>query len=188
MAEAKTIELANQETNVSLGSPQQVLAFSNQLKKIIVDKQLYTKIRDKNYVNVEGWQIAGMVCGIYPVVNFIEDLSNGDEIKYKATVTLHRMSDDKLMGRGIALCSNKEKTKKTFDEFSIASMAQTRAVGKAYRTVLGYVLKMAGYETTPAEEMTEDKPQPADMSDMYGGKTAQPMREVASVNRDAERI
>lgn len=32
-------------------------------------------------------------------------------------------------------------------------MAQTRAVGKAYRMKIGWLLKVAGYETTPAEEM-----------------------------------
>ena len=32
-------------------------------------------------------------------------------------------------------------------------MAQTRAIGKAYRNLLGWVMKLAGYETTPSEEM-----------------------------------
>jgi hypothetical protein len=32
-------------------------------------------------------------------------------------------------------------------------MAQTRAVGKAFRMKIGWLLKIAGYETTPAEEM-----------------------------------
>ena len=32
-------------------------------------------------------------------------------------------------------------------------MAQTRAIGKAYRNIIGWVMKMAGYEGTPGEEM-----------------------------------
>jgi hypothetical protein len=32
-------------------------------------------------------------------------------------------------------------------------MAQTRAIGKAYRNLIGWVMKMTGYESTPAEEM-----------------------------------
>ena len=182
--------LSKREESVAISSPQQVLEFSNQLKQIIVDKKLYSPIRGKNFVNVEGWQIAGMSCGIYPVVSELVNLSNETEIKYQATVVLYRMSDGAIMGRGIALCSNKERTKKSFEEYAIASMAQTRAVGKAYRTVLGYIMKMAGYETTPAEEMEEVKEpvQTADMSDFYGGKPAQPMREVASVNAQAENI
>ncbi len=32
-------------------------------------------------------------------------------------------------------------------------MAQTRAVGKAYRNILAWLMKAAGFEATPAEEM-----------------------------------
>ena len=32
-------------------------------------------------------------------------------------------------------------------------MAQTRAEGKAYRLLLGWLMKAAGFEATPAEEM-----------------------------------
>ena len=33
------------------------------------------------------------------------------------------------------------------------SMAQTRAIGKAYRNCLAWIIRAAGYEPTPAEEM-----------------------------------
>jgi site-specific recombinase XerC len=32
-------------------------------------------------------------------------------------------------------------------------MAQTRAIGKAYRNLLAWLMKAAGFEATPAEEM-----------------------------------
>jgi hypothetical protein len=54
---------------------------------------------------------------------------------------------------GIAICSNKEGSKKFFDEYAILSMAQTRAVGKAFRNQLAWLMKAAGFEATPAEEM-----------------------------------
>jgi hypothetical protein len=37
--------------------------------------------------------------------------------------------------------------------FQLISMAQTRASSKALRMPLGFVMKLAGYDTTPAEEM-----------------------------------
>jgi hypothetical protein len=37
--------------------------------------------------------------------------------------------------------------------FQLKSMAQTRACAKVYRQVLEFVVKLAGYQTTPAEEM-----------------------------------
>ena len=49
---------------------------------------------------------------------------------------------------GFAICTNKEKRQTAFDEYAVASMAQTRAVGKAYRIYLGWIMKMAGFEST----------------------------------------
>ena len=57
------------------------------------------------------------------------------------------------MGAGFAVCSNKESGKKFYQEFAIMSMAQTRAIGKAYRNCLAWIIRAAGYEPTPAEEM-----------------------------------
>jgi hypothetical protein len=39
--------------------------------------------------------------------------------------------------------------------FQLASMAQTRANAKALRNVLSWVVELAGYKTTPAEELTD---------------------------------
>jgi hypothetical protein len=89
--------------------------------------------------------------GIRPVVKEIENLSDENTIRYRATVEL--FNDDKLVGAGVAICTNKEKGKTQFDEYAVLSMAQTRAVGKAYRLNIGWIMKLAGFETTPAEEM-----------------------------------
>jgi hypothetical protein len=35
-------------------------------------------------------------------------------------------------------------------------MSQTRAIGKAYRIYLGWIMKMAGFESTPLEEMEDN--------------------------------
>ena len=82
----------------------------------------------------------------------VENLSEGKEYKYRAEVTL-RDKENNVVGSGIAICTNKEPGKGNFDEYAVASMAQTRAVGKAFRLKIGWLLKIAGYETTPAEEM-----------------------------------
>ena len=42
-------------------------------------------------------------------------------------------------------------------------MAQTRAIGKAYRNLIGWVMKMAGYEATPKEEMVKVNDEPVVM-------------------------
>lgn len=149
---AKTNEIATKKQSVELTNPSDILDFATNLKKMIVENNLYTNIRGKNYINVEGWQIAGAFTGTFPVVESVENLSDGDFYKYRAEVSIRDKEGNKV-GSGVAICTNHEAGKKNFDEYAVASMAQTRAVGKAYRMKIGWLLKVAGYETTPAEEM-----------------------------------
>ena len=149
---AKTSEIATKTKQVELTNPNAILDFATQLKKLILENKLSSNINGKNYVNVEGWQIAGAFTGTFPVVEKVEDLSTGNTYKYRAEVSL-RDNDGQQVGYGVAVCSNREPGKGGFQEYAVASMAQTRAVGKAYRMKIGWLLKVAGYETTPAEEM-----------------------------------
>lgn len=166
----KTNEIATRQEQVELKTPNQILDFATSLKEMIVQNKLFANIKGKNYVNVEGWQIAGAFTGTFPVVEKVEELpAKPGEYKYRAEVSL-RNSEGKLEGYGVAICSNREAGKKNFDEYAVASMAQTRAVGKAYRMKIGWLLKVAGYETTPAEEM--DAVQPAQVVENPVAKTS----------------
>lgn len=145
-------EIATKTEQVELVSPSEILNFATNLKDMIVKNKLFTNIRGKNYVNVEGWQIAGAFTGTFPIVESVDNLSDDKCYRYRAEVSL-RDKDGNKVGYGVAICTNKEVGKTNFDEYAVASMAQTRAVGKAYRMKIGWLLKVAGYETTPAEEM-----------------------------------
>lgn len=138
-----------------LSSPEKTLALANELTKFIKDRQLSTTIKGKEYVNVDGWQFAGSQLGIVPVLLSLTDLSKDLEYKYRAEVELRRLSDDKVVSMGVAICSNKETNKRNFEEYAIASMAQTRAEGKAFRMLIGWLMKAAGFETTAVEEAAE---------------------------------
>jgi hypothetical protein len=144
--------------SVNLESPQSLMKFAVVLKTFIIKQNLYTNIQGKNYVNVEGWQFAGGNMGLFPVVESCERLNRSGEVIYQANVAIYH--HDKIVSRGIAVCSSKEKGKGVKDEYVIASMAQTRAVGKAYRLIIGWLMKAAGYEATPAEEIKEGKEAP----------------------------
>lgn len=146
---------------LSLNDPSDVMAFANTLKKFIFDNKLSSVIQDKNYVFVDGWKFAGINFGIVPIVDEPVQLLDGEtlatgkkEIKYKCSCRLVR-ADGVVVGTGFALCSNKEHKKRNFDEYAIASMAQTRAIGKAFRNMIGFIMSAAGFESTPAEEMDE---------------------------------
>ncbi|MET4107024.1 hypothetical protein [Hymenobacter sp. UYP22] len=146
----------------------ETLQLATDLAKFIKDNKLSTTVQGKEFVNVEGWQYAGSRLGIVPIVDHVINVSNEQEIKYQAKVTLFDMRSGHTVGAGFAICSNKEQGKKFYQEFAIMSMAQTRAIGKAYRNILAWIIRAAGYEPTPAEEME------------YGGNTpaAQPAMQV----------
>lgn len=146
--------LAVEDKQIDVNSPKQLVQGAVLVKQFVLDQNLFTNIKGKNYVNVEGWQFAGAIMGITPVVKSVEKIEHSTEIKYRADVMLRRKNGDEVevVGFGSAICSNKESSKKAFDEYAIASMAQTRAIGKAYRNSIGWLMKLAGYETTPAEE------------------------------------
>ena len=120
-----------------------------------IQKQgLFTNIAGKDYAHVEGWQFAGGLMGLYPRVKEVINLSSGTEKKWQANVEIVRIKDNKVVGWGSAICSNTEQKRRNFDEYAVLSMAQTRAIGKAYRNLIGWVMKLTGMEATPAEEMS----------------------------------
>lgn len=141
--------------NYSVQSPMQMQAMAKVLRGHIEQQKLFTNIGSNSYAHVEGWQFAGGLMGIFPKVKTVTNLSAGTEKKWLAEVEIIEMKSGKVVGFGVGLCSNLESKKKSFDEYAVLSMAQTRAIGKAYRNLIGWVMKLAGYEGTPKEEMVK---------------------------------
>jgi hypothetical protein len=131
----------------------ETLQLATDVARFIRENKLFLHLQGKEYVNVEGWQYAGSRLGILPIVEELTNLSDGQEVKYQSRVRLLNLRNEQIVGSGFAICSNKEPGKKYFQEFAVASMAQTRAIGKAYRNILAWLIRAAGYEPTPAEEM-----------------------------------
>lgn len=151
---SKTAAKTNTNTNsYSLDQATSLLEMADELKKFITERQLTTTIQGKQYVNVEGWQYLGGCLGVMPLVENVEDLSTDSQIKYRCSVALKRLDTGEVIGRGVALCTNSEAKRRNSDEYVIMSMAETRAIGKAFRNTFAWVIRAAGYEPTPAEEM-----------------------------------
>lgn len=147
-----------QKTNYELSQPEQAIQVAEILQRFVKEKKLTVNIKGKDYPLVEAWSFAGSQLGLYPFLNCIQEISKDGEIKYLAEVEIRRYSDNAIVSKGIAICSNKEANKKFWDEYAILSMAQTRATGKAFRNLLSWIMKAAGFEATPAEEMDFSKP------------------------------
>ena len=126
------------------------------LSKFIKQSKMSTKIQGREYVLAEGWSFLGSLLGVFPVTTSVAMLHDDIEfisgVGFEATVEL-RTRDGAVVGGAIAECTRHEKLWATRDDYALKSMAQTRAMGKAYRMAFGFVMKAAGYEATPAEEM-----------------------------------
>lgn len=140
--------------------PADVIEAGKLLQSFIKQQKLSTQVQGKEFVNVEGWQYAGSLFGWNTKAEQCLNISNDQEIKYQAKVVALNHEGQEV-GAGFGICSNKESGKKFYQEFAIASMAQTRAVGKAYRNSLAFLMRLAGFEATPSEEMEYSGNMPA---------------------------
>jgi len=127
----------------------------------LVKKGLNNKDPEAEYVLVEGWEVLGTMLGIVPITQVVEPITNdkGKVRGYKARASLYRnpiMEHGEIIGGTLIATTEASATVEGFqkDTASMMSMAQTRALGKAYRMALSWIMKMAGYEGTPAEEMS----------------------------------
>jgi len=135
-------------------------AIANQLSDIIEKQHLYAEYKGgKKHVLVEGWTTLGALTKVFAIPEGTRKIERDGEIIYEATAVAKTLSGQ-VVGKGIALCSDKEvlKTKRGLfkrwqDEHSVESMAQTRAISKCLRYPLGWIMTLAGYEATPEAEM-----------------------------------
>lgn len=135
----------------------EAMAVADVLADVISKQGLYVDIRGKKYVKVEGWTLCGSLLGVFAVTEWSREFGDG----WEARVVAKTMAGAEV-GAAEALCSRQERRWKDADEYAIRSMAQTRATSKALRQPLDWVMQLAGYESTPEEEMpreaTPDKP------------------------------
>lgn len=123
-------------------------AVASALAPVIEDRKLFIPIQGRKHVRVEGWTLLGTMLGVFPVTAWCRPLENGWEARVEA-----RTLGGQLVGAAEAQCTRSENTWKNRDDFALRSMAQTRATSKAMRLPLGFVVTLAGYDSTPAEEM-----------------------------------
>jgi hypothetical protein len=86
--------------------------------------------------------------GVFPVCVWTRQMEDGWEARVEA-----RTRAGEIVGAAEAECLRSEKTWANRDDYALRSMAQTRATSKALRQPLGFVMQLAGFNPTPAEEM-----------------------------------
>lgn len=168
--------LASQDMRERLAVASEI---SKELAKIIKERKLSTDIAGKKHVHVEGWTTMGALLPkmVIPKITKTEEISKGRfkaecvllageqivggadgeacvnegkyELDYKGDIVL----DDTGKPKQKLNMYNKPAQGRFPDPSQARSMAQTRAVGKAFRLSFSWIMVMAGYEPTPAEEM-----------------------------------
>ncbi len=133
-------------------------AIAKELAGIVKTNNLSRNIQGREYVYVEGWSTMGAMLGVLPR-EAPELFKNYEDGSCEATVELIRISDGAVIGRASAFVGMDEKDrngKMTWGNrplYARRSMAVTRATGKAYRLGFSWIMGLAGYAPTPAEEM-----------------------------------
>lgn len=159
-------------------------------------KGLNKKNPEAEYVMVEGWEVLGTFLGIVPVTTIIEEIKNkhGHTVGYKARGTLYQnpiIKNDEIVGGNVIARAEAQADNSGFQKemFAIASMAQTRALGKAYRMGLSWIMKMAGFEGTPAEEMPKFKETEIIEAQAHAKvKTESKTEDVTFIDAEAEEV
>jgi hypothetical protein len=135
-------------------TPVDRLKNEQQIAKTLVDfvnqSGMVVSIKGNKYLKAETWNFLFRQFGYRPVITKTGKI---DQTTYKARCEVYD-KDDKIVTSGDAICSKNEASKRAFDDYALLSMAETRALAKAGRLAFGYIVSLAGYSPTPAEEIT----------------------------------
>lgn len=141
-------------------------ALAEQVARIVRDNGLSMRFgtNPREYVFIEGWLAISRVNHEQPhatVKDVVRDPETGEE-RIHARAWLTDLQGT-IVSRADGYCSTGEPRWRDKPFFARASMAQTRALAKAMRLRHAWVMVLAGYSPTPAEEMSEDllDPRPA---------------------------
>src|SRR5262245_11589194 len=152
------------------------------LKDIVDSKPQKVILNGKQYLVFEDWQTLGRFYNVTAKVVASTFVQYGDVRGFEARAVAVRSDGVEISAAEAACLSDEPRWRsrpvyewsdgpdgkrvrtKVGDElvplFQLKSMAQTRACAKVLRTVLAWVVVLAGYEPTPAEEMPEPDKKP----------------------------
>ncbi len=152
--------------------PADQVKFAREAASVLIDIVKECKLArnlggDKDHLDFEAWATIAKFYGHTIRSGDAQFLGNPDDqgqyfgAKGRAEVV---DSDGIVRGAAEAYCMRDEPNWEKKPNFQLASMAQTRAGGKAARMVFSWVVVLAGYSPTPAEEMAGDERKPASKS------------------------
>ena len=130
-----------------------IKALAQELERFINENKLFSLISGKRFVNVEAWQYAGNRLGLSARVVEAINESSETHTAYFCTCEIVHVESGTIVGKGHGVCENSEQGKKFYGRYAILGMAESRSVSRAYRNTIAFLIRLAGFEPTPAEEM-----------------------------------
>jgi hypothetical protein len=128
-------------------------AVATALADVLKKRKLVKKLGSNEYVLLEGWTLLGSMLGVFGMTEWTRPIEEG----WEARAVVRTMSGA-VVGSAEAMCTRRESKWAKADDYAIRSMSQTRALAKALRMPLGFIVELAGYAATPAEEMPDNLP------------------------------
>jgi len=137
--------------------PSKVLAEAKEaamaLTDVINKKPKPVKFNGEQYLEFEDWQTVGRFYGITAKVRDTRFVQYDKVSGFEASADALLVATGQIISSADAMCLNDEVNWSRKPMFQLRSMSQTRACAKALRNVLAWVVVLAGYKPTPAEEM-----------------------------------
>lgn len=140
------------------------------LKDVIDSKERKVMINGKRYLEFDDWQLLGAFYGVTAKVTETKEIKDdkGKNIGFLAKAVAVKDGGEIAAAEAECLSYENNWKYKAFNQrFMIRSMAQTRACSKALRNCLAWIVVLAGYASTPAEEMNGEVKQDYTESKAY---------------------
>lgn len=161
MAEEEGATLALAEKPPAMRPAKEVIAEAQEkakaVAKVIEQARLAIPMGSKKYVQVEGWNTLAAQYNLVPDIEWTRPVEGGG---FEARAILRHIFTGQVVSHAEAECGTPGDAERWIESphFAQRSMAQTRAVSKVCRLALSWVMVLAGYEPTPAEEMDGIRP------------------------------
>lgn len=173
-------DLAIEPTNLGIliRSPEEILAEAQKaasaLQGVVSTKRKPVIFKGEQYLEFEDWQTLGRFYGYTTLVEWTRPVEFGDARGFEArAIAIDKNGNTASAAE--AMCLNDEPNWKDKPLFQLRSMAQTRACAKALRNILAWVVILAGYRPTPAEEIEAiQEPEPSELPPTSQRQEAKP--------------
>lgn len=132
---------------------------ANALAAVIEDKKLYTMVKGRKHVHVEGWTMLGSMLGVFPEIEWTRRTTDDKGADAWEARCVARTMSGAVVGAREAMCSRSESKWSDRDDYALKSMAQTRAISTALAAPLRFIVVLAGFQGTPEAEMPQDRPE-----------------------------